>query len=52
MSTPQTLNAYHNRATSTMQVIEDLIKLAKDLDAATKRGEDMGLTTSSREGIT
>ena len=27
-----------------MQVIEDLIKLAKDLDAATRRGEDMGLT--------
>ena len=27
-----------------MQVIEELIKLAKDLDAATKRGEDMGLT--------
>ena len=32
------------RAISTMQVIEELIKLAKDLDAATKRGEDMGLT--------
>jgi len=27
-----------------MQVIEELIKLAKDLDPATKRGEDMGLT--------
>ena len=40
----KTLNAYHNRAISTMQVIEELIKLAKDLDAATKRGEDMGLT--------
>jgi type I restriction enzyme R subunit len=40
----QTLNAYHNRAISTMQVIEELIKLAKDLDAATKRGEEMGLT--------
>ena len=40
----QTLNSYHNRAISTMQVIEELIKLAKDLDAATKRGEDMGLT--------
>ncbi len=40
----QTLNAYHNRAISTMQVIEELIKLAKDLDAATKRGEDLGLT--------
>jgi type I restriction enzyme R subunit len=40
----KTLNSYHNRAISTMQVIEELIKLAKDLDAATKRGEDMGLT--------
>ncbi len=26
----KTLNAYHNRAISTMQVIEELIKLAKD----------------------
>jgi type I restriction enzyme R subunit len=40
----RTLNAYHNRAISTMEVIEELIKLAKDLDAATKRGEDLGLT--------
>ena len=40
----KTLNAYHNRAISTMQVIEELIKLAKDLDAATKRGVDLGLT--------
>lgn len=40
----KTLNAYHNRAISTMQVNEELIKLAKDLDTATKRGEDMGLT--------
>jgi len=40
----KTLNAYHNRAISTMQVIEELIQLAKELDAATKRGEDLGLT--------
>ncbi|MBL9154733.1 MAG: type I restriction endonuclease subunit R [Verrucomicrobiales bacterium] len=40
----KTLNAYHNRAISTMEVIEELIKLAKDLNAATKRGEDLGLT--------
>ena len=40
----KTLNAYHNRAISTMQVIEELIQLAKDLDAATKRGEALGLT--------
>ena len=40
----QTLNAYHNRAISTMQVLEELIKLAKEMDAATKRGEELGLT--------
>jgi len=40
----KTLNAYHNRAISTMEVIEELIKLAKELDAATKRGESLGLT--------
>ena len=40
----KTLNSYHNRAISTVQVIEELIKLAKDLDAATNRGEDLGLT--------
>ena len=40
----KTLNGYHNRAISTMQVIDELIELAKDLDAATKRGEDLGLT--------
>ena len=40
----KTLNAYHNRAISTMEVIEELIKLAKEMDAANKRGEDLGLT--------
>ncbi len=40
----KTLNAYHNRAISTMEVIDELIRLAKDLDAATKRGVDLGLT--------
>lgn len=40
----QSLNAYHNRAISTMEVLEELIQLAKDLDAATKRGEELGLT--------
>jgi len=38
------LNAYHNRAIATQEVIEDLIKLAKEMDAATKRGENLGLT--------
>jgi type I restriction enzyme R subunit len=40
----KTLNAYHNRAISTMEVIEELICLAKEMDAATKRGKDLGLT--------
>ena len=40
----KTLNAYHNRTISTMEVIEELIRLAKELDAATKRGEELGLT--------
>ena len=40
----KTLNAYHNRAITTIQVLEELIKLAKEMDAATKRGEDLGLT--------
>ena len=40
----KTLNAYHNRAIATQEVIEELIKLAKEMDAATKRGEDLGLS--------
>jgi type I restriction enzyme R subunit len=40
----QTLNAYHNRAIATQEVIEELIKLAKEMDAASKRGEKLGLT--------
>jgi type I restriction enzyme R subunit len=39
----KTLNADHNRTISTMQVFEELIKLAKDLDAANKTGKEMGL---------
>jgi len=38
-----TLNAYHNRAIATQEVIEELIKLAKQMDDATKRGLDLGL---------
>ena len=37
------LNAYHNRAISTLEFIDELIRMAKDLDAAGKRGQDMGL---------
>lgn len=40
----QTLNAYHNRAIATHEVIEELIRLAKEMEAAQKRGEELGLT--------
>ncbi len=40
----KTLNAYHNRAIATQEVIDELIKLAKEMDAAGKRGEKLGLT--------
>ena len=43
-----TLNAYHNRAIATQEVIEELIKLAKELDAATKAGKEMGLTEDEK----
>jgi type I restriction enzyme R subunit len=39
----KTLNAYHNRAIATQEVIEELIKLAKHLSEADKRGVDLGL---------
>ena len=39
----QTLNAYHNRAIATHEVIEELIRLAKEMEAAQKRGEELGL---------
>jgi type I restriction enzyme R subunit len=40
----RTLNAYHNRAIATHEVIEELIQLAKELEAAQKRGDELGLT--------
>ena len=39
----KTLNAYHNRAIATQEVIEELIRLAKEMREATKRGKDLGL---------
>ncbi len=39
----KTLNAYHNRAIATPEVIDELIKLAKQLSEADKRGVDLGL---------
>ncbi len=39
----KTLNAYHNRAIATQEIIEELIRLAKDMRAAADRGHDLGL---------
>lgn len=39
----QTLNAYHNRAITNLEVIEELIQTAKHFQAAKKRGEELGL---------
>lgn len=38
------LNAYHNRAITTQEIIEEMIKLAKELRAADARGEEMVLS--------
>ena len=39
-----TLNAYHNRAITNVEVIEELIRAAKHFQAARKRGEELGLS--------
>jgi type I restriction enzyme R subunit len=39
----KTLNAYHNRAIATQEVIDELIKLAKHISDANQRGVDLGL---------
>ncbi len=40
----QSLRRYQNRAIETAKVIEELIQLAKDMRAAGRRGEALGLT--------
>ena len=40
----QSINRYHNRSIEAAQVIEELIKLAKEMKEAHRRGEDLGLT--------
>lgn len=40
----ETLRRYHNRAIETAQVIEELIALAKDFQAALARNEELGLS--------
>jgi type I restriction enzyme R subunit len=39
----KTLNAYRNRAIATQEVIDELIKLPKQMSAANQRGVDLGL---------
>jgi type I restriction enzyme, R subunit len=39
----KTMARYRNRAIETAQVIEELIRLAKDMNAAQKRGQDLNL---------
>ena len=40
----QGIRLYHNRAVEAAQVIEELIKMAKEMREAPQRGEDLGLT--------
>jgi type I restriction enzyme R subunit len=40
-----TIHKYKNRAIETLEVIEELIKLAKEMREAEQRGEKLGLTT-------
>ena len=40
----RTLNGYHNRAITTLDVLEELIQLAKEMEAAQARGEALGLS--------
>ena len=40
----QAIRRYQNRAIETIEVIEELIGLAKDMNAAARRGEELGLT--------
>ena len=40
----QTIRRYQNRAVEAAQVIEELIELARDMRAASERGEELGLS--------
>jgi type I restriction enzyme, R subunit len=41
----ETVRRYHNRAVDSVQVIEELIALAKDISAANARSTELGLTS-------
>jgi type I restriction enzyme R subunit len=40
----QRLREYHNRALTTVEIIDKLIEVAKEMSAAARRGDDLGLT--------
>lgn len=40
----RTIRQYHNRTLEAVDVIDELIEMAKELKAAAKRGDDLGLT--------
>ena len=40
----RTITRYHNRAIATVQVIEELIAMAREMNAAGQRGEELGLS--------
>jgi type I restriction enzyme R subunit len=44
----KTLNAYHNRAIATQEVLEELIKLAKEMHAAKSQGDELGLNEDEK----
>jgi type I restriction enzyme R subunit len=44
----KTLNAYHNRAIATQEVIEELIKLARELSADDSAAQRLGLTQDEK----
>ncbi len=44
----KTLNTYHNRAIATQEVIEELIKLAKEISADDSAAERLGLTADEK----
>lgn len=44
----KTLNAYHNRAIATQEVIEELIKLAKEISADDTAAERLGLNEDKK----
>ena len=41
----EVLARYHNRAVDSLQVIDELIALAREIAAASKRGTDLGMTS-------